>query len=91
MTCPKTITLNCLVVIAGIHQVTAVVYTRQFILLIWEGVLNMEAEEYSWSMVQCASLLSAHPTSLMKQVMSAKQMAQEATMEWTSALNRWQQ
>lgn len=40
----------------------------------------MEAEEYSCSMGQRASLLSAHPKSLMNQVMSANQMAQEATM-----------
>lgn len=64
-------------------------HLRQFILLRWESTLNEKAKKYSCSAVQCASLLCARPASHMKQVRSAKQMAREATTQWTSALNRW--
>lgn len=90
MTWPKPMTLNCLVVTAGFHQLTAAIWGN---LYYWDKkAYQMKKQRNTQcSSVQCASLLWSHTTCHMKQVRRAKQMAWEATRQGTSALNRWHQ
>lgn len=88
MTCPKTITLNCLVVTAGIHQLTAAIWGNSYD---WDGKAYWMRKQRNTHAVQFSVLACYPPAQHVTWSRLGVQSRWHGKLQWTSALNRWHQ